>query len=72
MQFSKRGQVFDTGSLPDEKKDTAVFILKPPGAAGKDGDLHLKTNLVFDFTMRAGNGCGGVFALIRWHRLMGV
>ena len=48
------GQVFDTGSLPGEKKDTVVFILKPPGDAGTDGDFHLKTNLLFDFSMRAG------------------
>lgn len=48
------GKVFDAGSLPDEKKDTIVFILQPPGEAGTDGDFHLKTNLVFDFTMRAG------------------
>ena len=48
------GKVFDAGSLPGEKKDTVVFILKPPGDAGTDGDFHLKTNVVFDFTMRAG------------------
>jgi hypothetical protein len=48
------GKIFDAGSLPGERKDTVVFILQPPGDTHTDGDFHLKTNLVFDFTMRAG------------------
>ena len=50
------GNVFEDGSLPEEHKDRVVFILEPPGAAaaGTNGDFHLKTNLAFDVTMRAG------------------
>jgi hypothetical protein len=48
------GLVFQAGSLPDEKKDWLVFILEPPESAIAKGDFHLKTNLTFDFNMRAG------------------
>jgi hypothetical protein len=54
IQADLIGQIFDAGSLPGEKKDTVVFILMPPGDASTDGDFHLKTNLTFDFKMRAG------------------
>jgi len=48
------GPVFDQGTMPGLKKDTVVFILKPPGDAGTEGNIHLKTNLFFDFSMRVG------------------
>ena len=48
------GPVFKAGSLADEKKDCVIFILEPPEGEFTKGDFHLKTNLTFDFTMRAG------------------
>ena len=48
------GTVVANGSLPDEHTDNVVFILEPPGADATNGDFHLKTNLAFDFSMRAG------------------
>jgi hypothetical protein len=48
------GPVVDQGTLPGLKKDTVVFILKPPGDVGTEGNIHLKTNLIFDFSMRVG------------------
>ena len=48
------GQVFDAGSFPEEEKDNLVIILKPPESETTTGDFHLKTNLAFDFSMRAG------------------
>lgn len=48
------GQVFDAGTLPGLKKDNVVFILNPPGAEGTEGNIHLKTNPLFDFSMRVG------------------
>lgn len=54
IEAALTGDVFETGSLPDEDKDTLVVILQSPDGAGTDGDFHLKTNLTFDFGMRAG------------------
>ena len=46
------GQVFDAGTLPGLKKDNVVLILNPPGAERTEGNIHLKTNPIFDFSMR--------------------
>jgi hypothetical protein len=48
------GEVLESGSLPDENKDSLVLIVSPPDGDKADGDFHLKTNLTFDFSMRAG------------------
>ena len=44
----------ESGTLPEENKDTVVLIIKPPDHGSAAGDFHLKTNLFFDFSMRAG------------------
>ena len=56
VEATLTGAVFEDGSLPDEHKDRVVFILEPPEGAAADtrGDFHLKTNLTFDVSMRAG------------------
>ena len=48
------GNVLETGSLPEENKDSLVLIIQPPDNGSAEGDFHLKTNLFFDFAMRAG------------------
>ena len=48
------GNVLETGSLPEENKDRFVLILGSPEDGSSAGDFHLKTNLFFDFSMRAG------------------
>jgi len=50
-----QGQVFESGSLPSQGKNHVVFVLSPPVEGAIDGNLHLKSNGVFDFTMRV---CG--------------
>ena len=47
--------VFDSGSLSAQGKDHVVLILTSPAEAASEGNLHLKSNGVFDFTMRV---CG--------------
>lgn len=49
------GAVFESGSLPAEKKDSVVLILAPPENAATTGDIHLKSGRSFDVRMRV---CG--------------
>ncbi len=49
------GDVFPTGSLPAQGKSLFVMILGAPVDAHASGNLHLKSNGVFDFTLRV---CG--------------
>lgn len=49
------GDVFEQGSLPEQGKDLVVFILSEPTDSTTSGNLHLKSNSMFDFTMRV---CG--------------
>lgn len=44
--------VFPTGSLPAQGKSLFVMILPAPVDAHASGNLHLKSNCVFDFTLR--------------------
>jgi len=44
-----------TGSLPAQGKSLFVMILGAPVDAHASGNLHLKSNGVFDFTLRV---CG--------------
>ena len=46
------GEVFDRGSLPAEKKDCAAFVVHRPHDSTIEGEIHLKTNLLFDIAMR--------------------
>jgi len=46
------GPVFPEGSLPRQHKDCVVFLLEPPVDRASTGNLHLKTNHAFDFSMR--------------------
>lgn len=54
IEAALEGDVFESGTLPGEDKDSLVVILQAPEGAATDGDFHLKTNLAFDFGMRAG------------------
>jgi hypothetical protein len=49
------GSVFEQGSLPAEGKDCLVILIElGENGSFKDGNIHLKTNFTFDFTMRVG------------------
>ena len=49
------GDVFASGSLPAQEKSLFVLILTAPVDAHASGNLHLKSNGIFDFTLRV---CG--------------
>lgn len=46
------GDVFATGSLPPQEKTHAALVLALPKEGRALGNLHLKSNPVFDFTLR--------------------
>ncbi len=48
------GPVFEKGSLPAEGKDCVIMLIQLENGSFKDGNIHLKTNFTFDFTMRVG------------------
>lgn len=50
-----KGSVFKQGSLPREHKDCVIMLIELENGNFKDGNLHLKTNFTFDFSMRV---CG--------------
>lgn len=52
VEGSLEGDVFATGSLPAQGKSLAVLILSKPSDGRTSGNLHLKSNGFFDFTLR--------------------
>ena len=55
VSASLEGPVHEEGSLPEEKKDCVILIMQPLDATTLEGNVHLKTNFTFDFSMRV---CG--------------
>lgn len=55
VQGRLTGPVFERGTLPAEGKDRVVILIQlDKNGSFKDGNIHLKTNFTFDFTMRVG------------------
>ncbi len=50
-----KGHVFEGGTMLDEENDCVVFILSPPAGVATAGNIHLKSNPIFDANMRV---CG--------------